>query len=296
MSLSRRQIVVRGTVIGFVVIFAWIGVLVGLQWMRSSESGPSFRRETERTMTLLNTDPEKVYDEASPALHDAMIKDRFLTIVQDLFDTLGKYKGIRSIKHQDQIDGPHGRTASAVARLEFENGSTTAELSYHFTGDPPAWRLLGFQIETPEALTSLVPRARLVTKREAPKEVHEAVKSILERMRNGKVREVYEEASKPFRESVSMDGFVRGVEWRRKHMGQFARVLDIITSDMNRSRKRATVEAVLEYRKGKTRGTFDFIVVNEKWRLLSLKVLIPQPLAPTRAAVPPPADGKKPPL
>jgi hypothetical protein len=278
--------IVQGTVVGFLVIFTWIGVLVGLQWLQASDSGPSFRMETDHIMVQLNKDPAKVYDEASPALHDAMIKDRFLAIVREMHRTLGKYKSILSIKHRFQINGPHGKTASAIALLQFENANAEAELSYHLTGEPETWRLLGFWVTPPPELTSLVSTPTLVNKREAPREVHEAVESILQRMRDGKVREVYEQASKPFRESVSIDSFIRGVQWRRSHMGRFERVLDIITSDLNASRKRAIVEAVLEYRKGKTRGTFHFIVVDDKWRLLSLKILIPQPLAPTRASGP----------
>jgi hypothetical protein len=97
----------------------------------------------------------------------------------------------------------------------------------------------------------------------------------LQGVREGRADEVHEGASPVFKGSVTLDEFKGVLQSHRAELGNFVRVLGIITSAQSPDRNRARVQALLEYEKGKTTGTFEFMRIASSWRLLSFKVVIP---------------------
>ena len=76
-QIRRRRKLFQGVIVTFVLISAWIAVMVGLQFW--STGGYNFQTETERILSLMRDGKaELVYRDASPRFQQMIIVDRFL--------------------------------------------------------------------------------------------------------------------------------------------------------------------------------------------------------------------------
>jgi hypothetical protein len=235
-----------------------------------------FKEQAEAVMDLLRDGKaQKVYDQSSARLQQTLLIDKFLDLIDRMNATMGPFRRAGEVHALDRAASVAGMTARIVLELEFENGTTMGQLSFH-RGQDGAWRLLGLSVDIPpdlqekaDALAAQEARLR------APDEVIDLVHSILQGVREGRAAEVHEGASPVFKGSVTLDEFKNVLQSHQAELGNFVRVLAIISSAQSPDRDQARVQALLEYEKGKTTGTFEFMRIDASWRLLSFKVIIP---------------------
>ncbi len=283
MSISKRtRLLIQGTVVAFVMVFSWIGMLVGLQYISSSDAGPAFRQETEDLLTKIREGKDlEIYNDASPLFRATILKEDFVQRLTDIRKVLGPYKRVLNTNPLDEINGPRGRTASAEARIEFVEGTTMGQFSFHLVGE--RWLLLGLRIDVPEPLQQRMPKGKeFLARHEPPPEVLAAAKSIMAQVRDGEGGRVWDDASEPFRDSTEQKKrFLDILAKRRSILGRYLRVLEVPTAFQNRRAKEASVIMVVQYEKTQAQVRMDFIRFEDAWKLLGYKVQIPLPLAPS---------------
>jgi hypothetical protein len=277
---KRRWMLIQSVLVTFVLISAWVGVMVGYQLM--STPAYSFRAETQEVLERIRDGKaELVYRDSSPLLQETMIADRFLELASDIRGALGGFRQILAIKQVESLDGPGGKTGRAHATLEFDRGKTSSHFSYHWINGE--WRLLGFNVDIPEQLNKEVVAARAETRQvrvEAPAEVHALVHRTLERVSDEQSGAVYDESSPTFKQSISRETFLELQDQRTSSLGRYVRILDTLESRRNLSRSTAQVTVVAQYEKAKTTVTIHFIKIDDVWKLAHYKVVMPQPRIP----------------
>jgi hypothetical protein len=277
---KRRWMVIQSVLVTFVLISAWVGVMVGYQLM--STPAYSFRAETQQVLERIRDGKaEQVYRESSPLLQEIMIADRFLELASDIRGALGGFRQILAIKQVESLSGPGGKTGRAQATLEFDRGKTSSHFSYHWSNGE--WRLLGFNVDIPEHLNKEIVTSRSETRLvrvEAPAEVHALVRQTLQRVSDDQDGAVYDEASPTFKQSISRATFLELQDQRRSSLGKYVRILDTVESRRNLSRSTAQVTVLAQYEKAKTTVTIHFIKIDDIWKLAHYKVVMPQPRIP----------------
>ena len=285
---QRRRKVLGGVLVTFVLIAAWIAVMVGLQlW---STGGYNFRNETERILSQIRDGKaEDVYREASPRFHQYMIADRFLELASDLNQTLGGFRQLLATKLEESIAGPGGSTRRVKATILFDNGKTTGSFSYHWYNKK--WRLLRIEVDLPVDLAQkVIGRSETrAARKQASKEVYDLAEHILELERDGKSDEIWRNASTTFQQSIDEKTFVEVQAERRRILGSYVRILDTLESARNASRMQASLAAVVEYERAKATVTLGFIKLGAEWQLAHYKVVMP-PLRISQPIEEPPED------
>ena len=285
----RRRKLFQGVIVTFVLITAWIGIMVGIQYLRTG--GYNFRAETENILEMMRDGKaEQVYREASPHFQQLMIADRFLEFASDINQTLGGFRRLMATKLISSISRPSGNTRRVKATIEFDNGQTTGTFSYHW--HEQQWKLLRISIDLPEHLArQVIGRAETrAARKEAPKRVYDLAESVLELDRDGKVEQLWREASPTFQSSIDLQTFVDVQEERRRVLGNYVRILDTLKSARTASRKQATVAAVVQYEKARATVTLGFIRMDGTWRLAHYKVVMPPLRLPQVSTEPPPPE------
>ncbi len=101
---------------------------------------------------------------------------------------------------------------------------------------------------------------------------------LLRAIGNGKTAEVYAGSAPKFRQLVLEEKFVEIVDTMNASLGPFRRTIDIVHSEMNEGAAGTTARVILEleFAKAETTGDFSFHKVDGTWRLLGLRVSIPE--------------------
>jgi hypothetical protein len=267
----------RRLVLALVLLVVGTAAVAGVVFLSGDyREEREFKKQTEAIMELLRDGKtQKVYDDASARFQQTLLIDKFLDLIERMNATMGPFVRAGEVHALDQAASVAGMTARISLELEFENGTTMGQLSFH-RGKDGVWRLLGMSVDIPadqrekaDALAAQESRLR------APHEVEELVHDILQGVREGRAAEVHEGASPVFKGSVTLDEFRNVLQSHQAELGNFVRVLAILSSAQNPDRDQARVQALLEYEKGKPTGTFEFMRVGSSWRLLSFKVVIP---------------------
>lgn len=107
-----------------------------------------------------------------------------------------------------------------------------------------------------------------------------AVEAIFVDLREGRVDEVYTASSERFQEVVLEERFAVTVEDMNRTLGEFVEVASVIKTEVFRgpSGKTAKVELLLEFERGRARGSMSFRVEKGAWKMLGLEVEIPEDL------------------
>jgi hypothetical protein len=269
---GRRRRLVLALVLLVVGAAAVAGVVfLGGDYRQERE----FKEKAEAILIQLRDgEAEKVYELASARFQQTLLIDKFLDLVEHMNATLGRFERTADVIHVDRAASVAGMTARIMLELEFENHTTVGQLSFH-RGRDGKWKLLGLNVEIPPDLEAKAVALEALSGRQgAPKDVIDLVHAILEGVREGRFAEVHKEASPAFKGSVTAEGFNALLQSHRAELGNFVRVLGIISSAQSPDRDRARVQALLEYEKSKTTGTFEFLRLNRSWRLLSFKIVI----------------------
>jgi hypothetical protein len=276
-----------------------LGVAAGLAllvaaWSGAFEDQYEFRKESRAVLKNLTggDDAAKTaYDEAAFLFQEASLLTSFVDRVDRLTRVLGTFETIESVIEVETLSSIRGKTARVRYLVRFRNESssktvtTPVELSYLMSaaqdGKDGKWRLLGFNVSVPKSLESNVKMIDSEYDRiKAPEEVVELVDQTLAAIEEGKGADVRSNASQPFQDSTTAQRFSATLERYRKELGHYQRRLKIHSSGQNARKDRARVHVLLQFEKGKTSGNFEFIKRGGAWRLLHLKILIPEPLFP----------------
>ena len=157
------------------------------------------------------------------------------------------------------------RTASTIGALSFHRGRGRRLAPPRLRGRHPARRSSRRRRRSSRRQSAGAP----------PRGRSTLVRPILQDVREGRTERGARAASPVFKGSVSLEAFKAVLQSHRAELGNFVRVLGIISSAQSPDRDRARVQAVLEYERGKTTGTFEFMRLDAAWRLLGFKVVIP---------------------
>jgi hypothetical protein len=261
-----------------------VSLTLGLAgWLGVFGEEYEYRKETTAVLTALTGDDDSrkaAYDNASFVYQEATLLTSFVDRADRMTEVLGAFKTILRVKEIETLKTIRGKTARIMYLLRFDNVTTKGELSY-LQGADKEWDLLGYKIFIPSELADKASKISSEYDRiKAPPEVVQLVDETLQAIDEGKGAEVRAKASRPFLDSTTAEGFAATLERYRKELGPFKRRLKIHKSGQNAAKTRARVHVLLQYEKNKTSGSFEFIKQEGVWRLLHLKVLIPEPLFP----------------
>ncbi len=271
------------------LLIAVAAIAIWFFFFREPKGSGEFRTKVENVLAELEKDDkaiEGVYNQASFRFKQTLLVDKFVDMVHQMHETLGKFVEVSEVIDVDRAATVAGMTARVQLELEFEKATTTGEMSFH-RDRAGTWRLLGMSVQIPPDLEGEAEKAKREDRRlKAPDEVIEQFNQILDAVREGKAAEIHQRAAPSFREGRSVESFQHLLDSHRSEMGNFVRVLAVISSAQNEAHDRSRVLALLQYEKAKTTGTFEFMRIGSEWKLYGFKVVVPEPLLPPEPAAP----------
>lgn len=253
----------------------------------------SHRKEVTAVLTQLGDGRAgQLYDQASPWFRRNTVRDKFLSLADQIQSTLGKFQSLGPIEEtRSTATSGGGETVRVIAPMTFEHGATRGEVSLIRDGDQ--WRLLGLSIEIPKPLRAKAEALRTdYDQVKAPPEVLERVSAVLQQSFGGDAAVVHAAAARSFRETVDLARFTRLIAGQQAVLGKFVRVMAIISSSQNLARTRSRVDALLEFERGMTTGRLEFARVpaggaarepeaaETDWQLSTFKIVVPEPVIP----------------
>ncbi len=301
----RGRLLVRSVVVSFVLVFAWIGVIVALQ-VRGIDA-PDFRPNAERVLVALSSGSAAIgelYEQASPRFQEMVRKDRFVDDMLDMNATVGKFVEIAAINDSLVSNGPTGRVGRVSLTVAYEHGTTKASVSLHW--DQGKWKLLGVGIEVPPELK--ITQAQREQRVQACKDPMDSKKCdlfvaanrILEQLRDGHADQVWDDATKVFQKQEEKARFVALQVDHAAALGPYRRIIRVSEAKAYSNATIGTFDIVTEYAKSQgVRAIFGFYraAKTAPWKLRSLKVVIPMPRAdesPAPSSIEPAGPAKPP--
>jgi len=281
---SRRgRLLLRSLVVSFLLVFAWIAVIVTLQ-VRGTDA-PDFRPDAERILTELGKGSAaigEVYEQASPRFQEMVRKERFIDVMTDLNATVGTFTEITAVNESLVTSGPSGRIGRVSLGVAYKKGKTNASVSLHW--DQGKWKLLGIGVEVPPELkVTQAEREERVAACKDPMDsrrcdVHVAANHILEQLRDGRAEAVWDEASKVFQKQEEKSRFRQIQAEHQIVLGEYRRIIAVTEAKVIGGTS-VTYDVLVEYAKANVRAIFGFqrTAQTEPWALRSLKVVLPMP-------------------
>lgn len=279
----RGRLLLRSLVVGFILVFAWIAVIVALQ-VRGNDA-PDFRPDAERILRDLSKGSAsigEVYEKASPRFHEVVRKERFIDDMMDLNATVGKFKEVTSINESLVTRGPTGKIGRISLSAEYERGKTRAAISLHW--DEGEWKLLGVGVEVPpEVPITQAQREERVQACKDPMDpkrcdVYIAANAILEKLRDGQAEQVWDQATRLFQKQEEKARFVQIQREHASVLGEYRRIIAVTEAKVIGGTY-GIYDVLVEYSKANVRAIFGFDRGSkaDPWELRSLKVVLPMP-------------------
>ena len=283
----RGRLLVRSTILGFLLVFAWIAGIIALQ-VRGIDA-PDFRPSAEQILSDLSKGSagiERVYEAASPRFHEWVRKDRFIDSMTDMNATIGRFLELTAINESLVTNGPNGRVGRVSLTVAYEKGKTRASVSLHW--DQGRWKLLGVGVDVPAELK--ITKAQREERVQACKDpmdpkkcdLYVAANTILEQLRDGHADQVWENATKLFQKQEEKGRFVMLQTENLSSLGEYHRIIAVTEAKLYSSGSTATYDILTEYDKSQgVRTIFGFYrrTRQDPWKLTSLKVVVPMPRA-----------------
>jgi hypothetical protein len=260
----------RTAVVVLFIVGIWIGGIIGYGYLKKSSD---FRSQSEAVLKdVTSGKAAQVWSEAAPAFRATMLQEAFVDMADTLTKSLGEFRRIVEVLDADERNVPSGRMGFTKLNIAFANTTVEGELSFmHLHGK---WRLLGFQIANPadkkirEQIAALKARPERLT---APTAVLEHAKSLIGKLADGKVMEVYKEAAPFFHEALSGEEFVGLLERRQSKRGKLGKSVDILSSAQNEAMDQANVVAKLDFGEESGAVALDFVKLEGQWFLAKLR-------------------------
>jgi hypothetical protein len=295
---SRRgRLLIRSVIVGFVLVAAWIAVIVGLQ-LHGNDT-PDFRPSAEHILVDLGRGAiDEVYEQASPRFQEMVRKEPFADEMSDLAHTVGKFREITSVNDTLVTTGPGGRIGRVSLTVAYEKATCKVSVSLH--DDQGRWKLLGIGVELPPELKiSQAQREERVKACKDPMDVkrcdvHHAADAILRQLDAGRADQVWDEATAVFRQQEPKAKFIQLQLEHLAALGGYRRIIAATEAKLMIGGTSATFDALAEFEKASgVRTVFAFYRRSklDRWRLRSFKVVLPMPRAADDGARSDPASG-----
>jgi hypothetical protein len=291
----RGRLLIRSMVVGFVLVAAWIIVIVALQ-LHGNDT-PDFRPNAERILVDLSKGAiDEIYEQASPRFQEMVRKERFSDDMTDLEETVGKFREITSVNDSLVTTGPTGRIGRVSLTVAYAKATCKVSVSLHY--DQGRWKLLGIGVELPPELKiSQAQREERVKACKDPMDikhcdVHQAADAILHKLKDGHPDQVWDDATAVFQKQEPKDKFVQLQLEHMVALGAYRRIIAVTEAKVIGGTS-ATFDALAEFDKASgVRTVFGLFRRSrlELWKLRSFKIVLPMPRADTAAAPPPPGQ------
>lgn len=296
----RGRLLIRSMIVGFVLVAAWIVVIVGLQ-LHGNDT-PDFRPDAERILVDLSRGAiDEIYEQASPRFQEMVRKERFIDDMTDMSETVGKFREITSVNDSLVTTGPTGRIGRVSLTVAYAKATCTVAVSLHY--DQGRWKLLGVGVELPTELKiSQAQREERVKACKDPMDikhcdVHQAADAILQQLKEGHADRVWDASSQVFQKQEQKAKFVQLQLEHLVTLGNYRRIIAVSEAKVIGGTS-ATFDTLAEFDKASgVRTVFGFVRRGklEPWKLRSFKIVLPMPRGAEDAAPKPSAPAPPPP-
>jgi hypothetical protein len=293
----RGRLLIRSMIVGFVLVAAWIVVIVGLQ-LHGNDT-PDFRPNAERILVDLSRGAiDEIYEQASPRFQEMVRKEPFIDEMNDLTQTVGRFREITSVNDTLVTTGPTGRIGRVSLTVAYEKATCKVSVSLH--DDQGRWKLLGIGVELPlELKISQAQREERVKACKDPMDVkhcdvHQTADAILRQLDAGRADQVWDEATAVFQQQEPKTKFIQLQLEHLAALGSYRRIIAVTEAKLMIGGTSATFDALSEFEKASgARTVFAFFRRGklDRWRLRSFKVVLPMPRAADDGARPDLAPG-----
>jgi X-X-X-Leu-X-X-Gly heptad repeat protein len=290
----RGRLLIRSMIVGFVLVGAWIGVIVALQ-LHGNDT-PDFRPNAESILVDLSKGSiDEIYEQASPRFQEMVRKERFIDDMTDLAETVGKFREIAAVNDSLVTTGPTGRIGRVSVTAAYEKATCKVSVSLHY--DQDRWKLLGLGIELPNELKiSQAQREERVKACKDPMDlkhcdVHQAADAILSQLKDGHADRVWDDASPVFQKQEQKIKFIQLQLEHLVALGSYRRIIAVSEAKVIGGTS-ATFDTLAEFDKASgVRTVFGFFRRSklDPWRLRSFKIVLPMPRGAEDAAASPTA-------
>lgn len=290
----RGRLLIRSMIVGFILVAAWIIVIVALQ-LHGNDT-PDFRPIAERVLVDLSKGAiDQVYEQASPRFQEMVRKERFTDDMTDLSQTVGKFREISAVNDSLVTTGPSGRVGRVSLTVAYEKAICKVSVSLHY--DEDRWGLLGLGVELPPELK--ITQAQREERVKACKDsmdikncdVHQAADAILRQLKDGHADQVWDNATEVFQKQEQKAKFVQLQGEHLTALGGYRRIIAVSEAKVIGGTS-ATFDTLAEFDKASgVRAVFGFSRGSklDPWRLGSFKIVLPMPRGAEEAA--PQADA-----
>jgi hypothetical protein len=279
----RGRLLIRSMIVGFVLVAAWIVLIVALQ-LHGNDT-PDFRPNAEGVLVDLSKGSiDEVYEQASPRFQEMVRKERFIDDMTDLAQTVGKFREITAVNDTLVTTGPTGRIGRVSLTVAYDKGSCKVSVSLH--NDQGRWKLLGIGVELPPELKiSQAQREERVKACKDPMDikhcdVHQAADAILQQLKDGHPDQVWDNATTVFQKQEPKAKFVQLQLEHLLQLGNYRRIIRVTEAKVMIGGTSATFDTLAEFDKASgVRTVFGFFRRSklEPWKLRSFKIVLPMP-------------------
>jgi hypothetical protein len=278
----RGRLLIRSMIVGFVLVAGWITVIVGLQ-LHGNDT-PDFRPNAEQILAQLSRGAiDEVYEQASPRFQEMVRKDHFSDEMNDMGQTVGKFREITAVNDSLVTTGATGRVGRVSLTVAYEKATCKVSVSLHY--DQSRWKLLGIGVELPPELkiTQAQREERVKACRDPMDlkhcDVHQAADAILQKLRDGRADEVWDQATSVFRQQEPKAVFVQLQREHQAALGGYRRIIAVTEAKVIGGTS-ATFDTLAEFERASgVRTVFGFYRRGklDAWRLSSFKSVLPMP-------------------
>ncbi|HET9624866.1 MAG TPA: DUF4019 domain-containing protein [Kofleriaceae bacterium] len=279
----RGRLLIRSAIVGFVLVAAWIVVIVALQ-LHGNDT-PDFRPNAERILVELSRGGyDELYEQASPRFQEMVRKDQFADDMTDMAQTVGKFREIASVNDSLVTSGPSGKVGRVALTVVFEKATCKVSVSLH--DDQGRWKLLGIGVELPPELT--ITQAAREDRVKACKDpmdlktcdVHKAADAILRQLKDGHAEQVWDQATQVFQKQEAKPQFAALQRERLAALGDYRRIIAVSEAKLAIGGSAASFDALAEFERASgVRVVFGFYrrTKADAWKLRSFKLVLPMP-------------------